>query len=63
MGGLWVFPGRISFQASLFESPFHGESFNWNNLIVSKAATLAQHHHLISLVPNLAAAFPRFLEN
>jgi hypothetical protein len=34
-----------------------------NNLIVSKAATLAQHHHLTSLMPNLAAAFPRFLEN
>jgi hypothetical protein len=34
-----------------------------NNLIVSKAATLAQHHHLISLVSNLAAAFPRFLED
>jgi hypothetical protein len=34
-----------------------------NNLIVSKAATLALHHHLTSLMPNLAAAFPRFLEN
>ena len=34
-----------------------------NNLIVSKAATLALHHHLTSLVPNLVAAFPRFLEN
>jgi hypothetical protein len=36
---------------------------NRNNLIVSKAATLALHHHLTSLVPSLAAAFPRFLEN
>jgi hypothetical protein len=34
-----------------------------NNLIVSKAATLALHHHLTSLMPNLAAAFLRFLEN
>lgn len=34
-----------------------------NNLIVSKAATLTLHHHLTSLMPNLAAAFPRFLEN
>jgi hypothetical protein len=36
---------------------------NRNNLIVSKAATLALHHHLTGLMPNLAAAFPRFLEN
>jgi hypothetical protein len=36
---------------------------NRNNLIVSKAATLALHHHLTSLVPSLAAAFARFLEN
>jgi hypothetical protein len=34
-----------------------------NNLIVSKAATLALHHHLTSLMPNLVAAFSRFLEN
>jgi hypothetical protein len=34
-----------------------------NNWVVSKAATLALHHHLTSLVPNLAAAFPRLLEN
>jgi hypothetical protein len=34
-----------------------------HNLLVSKAATLALHHHLTSLMPNLVAAFPRFLEN
>jgi HEAT repeat protein len=33
------------------------------NLIVSKAAALALHHHLTSLAPNLVAAFPRFLED
>jgi hypothetical protein len=36
---------------------------NRNNLIVSKAAKLALHYHLTSLVSNLATAFPRFLEN
>jgi hypothetical protein len=36
---------------------------NRNNLIVSKSATLALHHHLTGLVPNLTAAFTRFLEN
>jgi HEAT repeat protein len=36
---------------------------NRNNLIVSKAATVALHHHMTSLVPNLAAAFARFLED
>ena len=34
-----------------------------NNLIVAKAADLALHHHLTGLVSNVAAAFPRFLEN
>jgi HEAT repeat protein len=34
-----------------------------NNFIVSKAAALAQHHNLSSLTPNLAEAFPRFLED
>ena len=34
-----------------------------NNYLVAKAATLAQHHELTSLTPNLAAAFPRFLED
>jgi hypothetical protein len=33
------------------------------NLIVSKAAALALHHHLTGLTPNLAAAFTRFVEN
>src|ERR1700691_705953 len=34
-----------------------------NNLLVSKAAALTLHHRLTSLIPDLAAAFPRFLEN
>jgi hypothetical protein len=34
-----------------------------NNLLVSKAAALTLHHRLTSLTPDLAAAFPRFLEN
>ena len=34
-----------------------------NNYLVAKAATLAQHHELTSLTPNLTAAFPRFLED
>jgi hypothetical protein len=34
-----------------------------NNLIVARAATLALHHQLTDLVPNLAEAFPRFLQN
>jgi hypothetical protein len=34
-----------------------------HNLLVSKAAILALHQHLTSLMPNLVAAFPRFLEN
>jgi hypothetical protein len=34
-----------------------------HNLLVSKAATLALHHNLTSLMPNLVAAFARFLEN
>jgi hypothetical protein len=34
-----------------------------NNYLVAKAAVLAQHHELASLAPNLAAAFPRFLED
>jgi hypothetical protein len=34
-----------------------------NNYLVAKAAGTAQHHQLASLAPNLAAAFPRFLED
>jgi len=34
-----------------------------NNFLVSKAATLAQHHNLKSLTEQLAEAFPRFLED
>ena len=34
-----------------------------NNFIVSKAASLAIQHRLSTLIPELAAAFPRFLEN
>jgi hypothetical protein len=34
-----------------------------NNLIVSKAAAVTLHHRLTSLMPNLAAAFERFLQN
>ena len=34
-----------------------------NNFLVAKAATVALHHQLTSLTPDLAAAFPRFLEN
>jgi hypothetical protein len=34
-----------------------------NNFLVSKAAAVALHHGLTGLTPNLAAAFPRFLEN
>jgi HEAT repeat protein len=34
-----------------------------HNLLVSKATTLALHHNLTSLMPNLVAAFARFLEN
>jgi hypothetical protein len=33
-----------------------------NNFLVSKAAAVALHHRLTGLTPNLAAAFPRFLE-
>jgi hypothetical protein len=34
-----------------------------NNFLVSKAAEATLHHGLTGLTPNLAAAFPRFLEN
>ena len=34
-----------------------------NNFLVAKAAAVTLHHRLIGLTPNLAAAFPRFLEN
>jgi HEAT repeat protein len=34
-----------------------------NNYIVAKAATLAQHHQLTGLTPELVAAFARFLED
>jgi hypothetical protein len=34
-----------------------------NNLIVSRAASIALHHRLTSLTPTLVAAFSRFLEN
>jgi hypothetical protein len=34
-----------------------------NNFLVAKAAAVALHHRLIGLTPNLAAAFPRFLED
>jgi hypothetical protein len=34
-----------------------------NNYLVAKAAAIALHHQLNSLAPNLAAAFPRFLED
>ena len=34
-----------------------------NNFLVSKAAAVTLHHGLTGLTPNLAAAFPRFLEN
>ena len=34
-----------------------------NNFLVAKAAALSLHHRLTSLAPNLAAAFPRFLDN
>jgi hypothetical protein len=34
-----------------------------NNLLVSKAAAITLHHQLTSLMPDLVAAFPRFLEN
>jgi hypothetical protein len=34
-----------------------------NNYLVSKAAAVALHHNLTSLAPNLAAAFPRFLDD
>ncbi len=34
-----------------------------NNFLVAKAASLAMHHGLTGLTANLAAAFPRFLEN
>lgn len=34
-----------------------------NNFLVAKAATLALHHRLADLTPDLAAAFPRFLED
>ncbi len=34
-----------------------------NNFLVAKAAAMTLHHRLTSLTPNLAAAFPRFLEN
>jgi hypothetical protein len=34
-----------------------------NNFLVAKAAAVTLHHRLTGLTPNLAAAFPRFLEN
>jgi hypothetical protein len=34
-----------------------------NNLIAGRAAAIALHHQLTSLVPDLAAAFERFLQN
>jgi hypothetical protein len=34
-----------------------------NNFLVAKAATVALHHRLTALMPQLVAAFPRFLEN
>jgi len=34
-----------------------------NNLIVARAAAITLHHKLTQLTPNLAAAFPRFLQN
>jgi hypothetical protein len=34
-----------------------------NNFLVAKAAAVALHHRLIGLTPNLAAAFPLFLED
>ena len=34
-----------------------------NNFLVAKAAAVILHHRLTGLTPNLAAAFPRFLEN
>jgi hypothetical protein len=34
-----------------------------NNFLVAKAAAVTMHHGLTSLAPDLAAAFPRFLEN
>jgi len=34
-----------------------------NNFLVAKAAALILHHDLRDLAPNLAAAFPRFLED
>jgi hypothetical protein len=34
-----------------------------NNLIVARAAAITLHHQLTGLTSNLAAAFPRFLEN
>ncbi|HTF67793.1 MAG TPA: hypothetical protein VK638_34455 [Edaphobacter sp.] len=34
-----------------------------NNVLVAKAAVVTLHHRLTALAPNLAAAFPRFLEN
>jgi hypothetical protein len=34
-----------------------------NNLIVARAAAITLHHQLTDLTPNLAAAFPRFLQN
>jgi HEAT repeats len=34
-----------------------------SNFLVAKAANLAVHHRLSRLMPNLAAAFPRFLED
>jgi hypothetical protein len=34
-----------------------------NNLLVSKAAATTLHHQLTRLMPDLVAAFPRFLEN
>src|SRR5277367_5916517 len=34
-----------------------------NNLMVARAAAITLHHQLTYLTPNLAAAFPRFLQN
>jgi hypothetical protein len=34
-----------------------------NNFLVAKGAAVTLHHRLTGLTPNLAAAFPRFLES
>ena len=44
--------------------PELAKAFNLrNNFLVSKAAAVTLHHRLTGLTPNLAAAFPRFLED